>query len=209
MNKTALGVVAGVLIGATGVAPTSAIAASPAKAVASNPWAAVTAAMMPDAIRAIEQATAGRVLEIRFRMWRGAVGFIAVVGKPDDTISHVSIAIPDLRVVVIAEADIPDWMAPWTVRADKKSIWKAKIPLADAVGRAEEMVGGVAVDADVAKPLTGDNAVLAYNVEIVKDGRPQRIVIDAETGQTIADPEPLLEAWKPEDALMRSLHMTP
>jgi hypothetical protein len=51
--------------------------------------------------------------------------------------------------------------------------------------------------------------VLAYNIEIVKDGRPQRIVIDAETGQTIANPEPLLEAWKPEDALMRSLHITP
>ena len=165
--------------------------------------------MLPDAIRATETASGGRVLEIRFRTWEGAVGFTAVVANRDDTVSHVSVAIPELKVVVIAAADIPDWMAPWQVRADKRSIWKAKIPLADAVVMAQQMTGGVPVDAGLAKPLTADNAVLAYNIEIVKDGRPQRVVIDAETGRKIANPDAILEAWKPEDALMRSLMMKP
>ena len=60
-----------------------------------------------------------------------------------------------------------------------------------------------------AKSVAADNAVLSYNIEIVKDGRPQRVVIDAETGGKVANPDTSLEAWKPEDALMRSLKMKP
>ena len=211
MSSRTFAIVAGVLIGTCGIlGQAPAVAAPPeAEAVAASPWAAVTAAMLPDAIRAIETASGGRVLEIRFRTWQGAVGFTAVVANRDDTVSHVSVAIPELKVVVIAAADIPDWMAPWQVRADKRSIWKAKIPLADAVVMAQKMTGGVPVDAGLAKPLTADNAVLSYNIEIVKDGRPQRVVIDAETGGKVANPDTSLEAWKPEDALMRSLKMKP
>ena len=52
----------------------------------------------------------------------------------------------------------------------------------------------------------GDNAVLAYNVELIKDGKPKRVVIDAVTGLPIANPEPLLDPWTPEKALYESLH---
>ena len=211
MSSRTFAIVAGVLIGTCGIlGQAPAVAAPPeAEAVAASPWAAVTAATRrldrPDCVGQ----HGGRVLEIRFRTWEGAVGFTAVVANRDDTVSHVSVAIPELKVVVIAAADIPDWMAPWQVRADKRSIWKAKIPLADAVVMAQKMTGGVPVDAGLAKPLTADNAVLSYNIEIVKDGRPQRVVIDAETGGKVANPDTSLEAWKPEDALMRSLKMKP
>jgi hypothetical protein len=36
-------------------------------------------------------------------------------------------------------------------------------------------------------------------------GKPDRVVIDAVTGQAIADPEPLLDAWTPEKELYESL----
>jgi uncharacterized membrane protein YkoI len=100
-------------------------------------------------------------------------------------------------------------MAPWSLRADRKSILKAKVRLSDAVIQAEQIRHGVAVDAGLAQPLSGGNDVLAYNIEVVENGRPRRVVIDAQTGERIADPQPLLQGWTPEEALMQSLKMTP
>jgi uncharacterized membrane protein YkoI len=175
-----------------------------APAAATNPWALVSATALGATVQAIEAATGGKVLEIRWGMAAdGTLVWQAVVAK-GDTISRMTIG-ADGRAMVVAETDVPEWTAEWTLRADKTSIQRAKVPLADAVAMAARMTGGIPVDAGVAKPLTGTNAVLAYNIEVIVDGRPQRVVIDAVTGQKIADPQSLLDAWSPEEAFMKTL----
>jgi hypothetical protein len=179
--------------------PSSATAAE-----TNNPWASVDRTNLTDAIAAIEQASGGKVLEIRFNYRPGVVGYDAVVAK-NAVISHVHIAAaPPHKVVAIAETDRPAWMVNWILKADMRSIQQAKLPLTDAVAKAEQIAGAPAVDAGLAKPLTGDNAVLAYNVEVIKDGKPRRIVIDAMTGDSIANPDSLLDTWSPEEALYHS-----
>ncbi len=145
------------------------------------------------------------MLEIRFGYRSGVVGYDAVVAK-NAVISHVHIsAAPPHKVVAVAETDRPAWMVSWILKADMRSIQRAKLSLTDAVAKAEQITGAPAVDAALAKPLTADNAVLAFNVEVIKNGKPQRIVIDAVTGDTIANPDPLLDTWSPEEALYHSL----
>ena len=81
----------------------------------------------------------------------------------------------------------------------------SKLSLAQAVVKAEETAHAPAVDAGVAAPLTAGNTVLGYNVQVIQNDRPQRLVIDAMTGQPIEDPDQFLEAWTPEHALSESL----
>ena len=169
-----------------------------------NPWKLVTKETLPLAVVAAEKFSGGRVLEIRFRTHHGVPGFDAVVAK-NRAFSHLRIDIPSNRVAVIAETEIPAWMASWVLKADARSLEKARLHLADAVLKAEEIADAPAVDAGIAKPLTGDNAVLAYDVEVIRNNRPERVVIDAVTGLKIADPDQLLEGWTPEQALHESL----
>ena len=173
-------------------------------AAETNPWAGVTDRSLVDAIQAFEKFSGGKVLEIRFRNRHGTAGFDAVIAK-GDVISNLSLGVGS-DVIAVAEIEVPQWMVDWKLRKYQESIAKAKIPLTDAVLKAEQIDRGPAVDAGLAKPLTADNAVLAYNVELIKGGKPDRVVIDAVTGQVIADPEPLLGAWTPEKELYESLH---
>lgn len=176
-----------------------------AGAAVGNPWKMVDKQTLPLAIAAAEAFSGGRVLEIRFGVHHGVPGFDAVVAKAG-AFGHVRIDLPANRATAIAETQIPAWMADWLLKADARSLAKAKLRLSDAVLVAEKMADAPAVDAGVAKPLTGGNAVLAYDVEAIRGGRPERVVIDAITGQKIADPQPLLQGWTPEQALYDSLH---
>jgi hypothetical protein len=186
-------------------APWTLVHAQPAVvAVVDNPWTLVTKQTLPIAIAAAEKFSGGRVLEMRFRARSGVLGFDAVIAK-DGAFSHLRIDIPSNVVTVIAETELPEWMANWVLKADAKSLEKAKLHLVDAVLKAEEIADAPAVDAGIAKPLTGSNAVLAYDVEVIKDGRPERVVIDAVTGLKIANPQSLLDTWTPEEALYQSL----
>jgi hypothetical protein len=178
--------------------------AQPVAAAVNNPWKLVDKQTLPLAIAAAEAFSGGRVLEIRFGVHHGVPGFDAVVAKAG-AFGHVRIDLPSNRATTIAETEIPSWMADWLLKADARSLAKAKLRLSDAVRVAEKMANAPAVDAGVAKPLTGDNAVLAYDVEVIRGGRPQRVVIDAITGQKIADPQPLLQGWTPEQALYDSM----
>jgi hypothetical protein len=169
-----------------------------------NPWNLVDKQTLPLAIAAVEKSSGGRVLEIRFRVLRGAPGFDAVVAK-SGAFSHLRIAIPSNTVAEISEVDIPDWMANWVLKADAGSLAQAKLHLVDAVEKAEQITDGAAVDAGVAAPLTADNRVLAYDVEVIKSEKPVRLAIDASTGDPIANPDALLASWTPEKALYESL----
>lgn len=62
----------------------------------------------------------------------------------------------------------------------------------------EQATHAPAVDVALAKPLTGFNRVLAYEVEVVPNGTPERVAIDGRTGQLLADPRSELTPWTPE-----------
>jgi hypothetical protein len=169
-----------------------------------SPWKLVTKATLPHAIAAFEAYSGGRVLEVRFGAHGDVPGFDAVIAKAG-AFSHLRVDIPANVVAVIAEADVPAWMASWILKADAKSLEKAKLHLVEAVVKAETMKDTPAVDAGIAAPLSGENDVLAYNIELIKNNQPERVVIDAVTGLKIANPDSLLEDWAPEKALHESL----
>jgi hypothetical protein len=172
-----------------------------------NPWKLVNKQTLPLAIVAAEKFSGGRALEAGFRVRQSVPGFDAVTAKAA-AFSRVRIDIPSNVAAAIAEADVPAWMANWVLKAYAKSLAKAKLSLGDAVVKAEEIADAPAVDAAIAKPLTADNAVLAYDVEVIKNNRPERVAIDAVTGEQIENPDPVLESWTPEKALYESLKKT-
>lgn len=151
---------------------------------------------LTNAIKAIEQSVGGRVLEVRLLHSHGP-GFAAVVSKGQDLI-NVRYTEPSRQVDKLAVSETPQWMTDWMLREDAKDIRKATVAPADAVQKVQQAMGAPAVDIGLARPLSGGNSVLAYNVEVVKDGTPQRVAIDANTGQMIADPQSLLTPWTPE-----------
>lgn len=156
----------------------------------------VTNSSLTQAIAAAESASGGKVVEIRYRVAAGAPGFDAIAAK-GGTFSHLRIATPSNKVTPVQKSDIP-WRGNWTLRADAKDLADAKLTLSDAVMKAEQITGGPASAAGVAAPLSGDNAVLAYNVKLYKDNDPRRVVIDAVTGAPIENPT-AFEDWAPPE----------
>jgi hypothetical protein len=76
-------------------------------------------------------------------------------------------------------------------------IHMAKLPLANAIGMAERKAKEPAVGAALAKPLSGSNAVPAYNVEVMRGQKRERIALNAITAAPIANPDPPYEEWSP------------
>ena len=62
------------------------------------------------------------------------------------------------------------------------SIVKAEVPLEQAIIKVEALANAPAIDAGVAKPLSGTNAVLAYFVETAKGKSRGHFAVDAMTG---------------------------
>ncbi len=186
------------LIGAGALLAAASLQMAAAQPAGDNRWAAVNGDSLSAAIHNIE-AQGGRVLEIRFHQSAdGGPHYDAVVAHGDQ-ISRVTAGLrPEDQVVTFSEQVMPTWMSGFALKADQRSLRQAKIPLASAVAMADQMLGGSAVDAGIAKPLGGDNSVLAYNIEVIKNGVPIRVAIDAVTGQQIADPDTVLGAWTPE-----------
>jgi uncharacterized membrane protein YkoI len=58
---------------------------------------------------------------------------------------------------------------------------QVKRTLAEAIATAESQTGGKAVEAK----LEQENGTLAFEVEILKDGAFQKLVLDAKTGQVL------------------------
>jgi hypothetical protein len=101
------------------------------------------------------------------------------------------------EVTKIAIKEVPAWMLDWKLTAYVKSIEKATVPLTKAIADAESIARAPAIGAGLAKPLTGTNQVLAYNVELLAHGKRTRIAIDATSGAKIANPDELYEPWTP------------
>jgi uncharacterized membrane protein YkoI len=156
---------------------------------------------LPHAIAAIETKTGGRVMDIRYEGDSGQPVYDAVVVTPHD----VGVA------RIYGETGTPSGIADefsiasldWKQRSDVTSFNKATVPLSAAIENVEQLSGGHVVDAGLAKPLTPDNDVLAYNVEYAMNGTLHTVAIDATTGEVIADPDALgLSEADPSDFLL-------
>lgn len=147
----------------------------------------VTAVSLPSAIAAIEAKAGGKVMNIRFEDDGGAPVYDAVVVTPHE-VGVARVYARTGNVSGIDDDKTSNLSLKWEQRRDVTSFAKATIPLSTAIETAEQIAGAPAVNAGLAKPLTPTNDVLAYNIEVVKDGQVERIAVDANTDQIIADP---------------------
>jgi uncharacterized membrane protein YkoI len=154
------------------------------------------------AAAALEQSTGGRVLEVRLANAPGAPAFEAAIARKGGVL-YVRIESPGDNVTEIKARDLPPWLLNYHMEAYMRSISKTQVPLDAAIKKAEERDNAPAIDAGIAKPLSGTNAVLAYFVETMKGSTRHDSAIDATTGAPIANPDELFEGRKPVDLAKR------
>ena len=148
------------------------------------------------AAAAVEKDTGGRILEIRLADDTGAPAFEAALTK-DGTIVYMRIASPSDDVSEIEVSQLPHWLQNYQLDAYRRSVSKARVAIDQAITKAEQNDQSPAIDAGIAKPLGGTNAVLAYFVETIKGGKRNQLAVDATTGAMIANPESLYEPHTP------------
>ena len=156
------------------------------------------------AAAALEKSTGGRVLEVRVANRAGAPAFEAAIAR-HDAVLYMRIESPSDNVTEIKAADLPPWLLNYHMEAYIRSISKTQVPLDAAIVKAEARDNAPAVDAGIAKPLSGTNAVLAYFVETMKGSTRNELAIDATTGAFIANPDELYEPHTPVDLARRLL----
>ena len=196
------------LLGISLVALLSTSAQSQVVVVVSNPayYESVTRSALAEAVEALEDETRGKVLEIRFARDADDEASFEVVLVADDELVYMR-AYPVTDILEVLEiAELPPWMAGWTLTAYMRSIAKAEVPLTAAILQAEEVEDAPAIAAGLANPLSATTAVLAYNIELIRGDRPMRVAIDARTGRRIANPEALYERWTPTELVRRTIH---
>jgi hypothetical protein len=193
MSKISLGLaLASVLALSAGAAGAQSVAQPPRPAADMK---GVTGApgSLADTIAAIERTTGGRVIEIRLTKADGVSGFHAVVARGGRVI-FVHAAANQTDAVELDRASVPDWMLHWRDRADVQQAAQAKVSLADAIRTAEQARGAPAVAAGIAPTASNPtSAVRAYNVLVDNHGAVQRVAVDDDTGDVIANPRAL--AW--------------
>src|ERR1700729_335340 len=118
------------------------------------------------AVQALERRTGGKGLEIRLSDEPGDISFDAAIAKGEELLDMHIAGIND-AVTSIDIAQLPEWMVGRKLTEYMRSIYKAKLPLADAIDMAERKSKKPAGGAGFAQPLSGTNAVLAYNVEVM------------------------------------------
>ena len=163
------------------------------------------------AAASFETTTGGRVLEIRLADKTGTALFEAVVLMKDDTVRYMRVASPNDEVTEIAVEDLPRWLVNYnhSLEAYVRSAPKAEVPIDQAIVKAEDRAHAPAVDAGIAKPLDGANAVLAYFVETINGSRRDEFAVDAMTGQFIANPDSLYAQHTPVELARRLAALTP
>jgi uncharacterized membrane protein YkoI len=154
------------------------------------------------AAAALEKSTGGRVLEVRVANKAGTPAFEAAVAR-HDAVLYMRIEAPSDNVTEIKATDLPPWLLNYHMEAYIRSISKTEVPIDQAIMKAEARDNAPAIDAGIAKPLSGTNAVLAYFVETMKGSTRHESAIDATTGAFIANPDELYEAHTPVDLARR------
>ena len=183
-----------------------------AATLSATPWAWVQAASpivpmgaLAHATTELERESGGKVLEIRLVDEQGDPSFEAAL-TVDDAIHYMRIASVTANITEITVRELPEWLANYRLEAYMKSIEKARVPLAEAVGQVEQTAKAPAIAAGVAKPLSGGNAVLAYYVETMLGKKQEIHAIDATNGRMIANPEAVYEPRTPIKLLRRLAH---
>jgi uncharacterized membrane protein YkoI len=148
----------------------------------------VAATSLPKAIATIEAKTHGKVMNIRFEDdGKGTPIYDAVVVAPH-AVGLARFYARTGEVSGIGDDKTSDSRLKWEQLGDVKSFAKATTSLSKAIATAEQAAGAPAINAGLAKRLTPTNDVLAYNIEVLKDGRAERIAVDANSDEVIADP---------------------
>jgi uncharacterized membrane protein YkoI len=150
----------------------------------------------------LEKDTGAKILEIRLADETGEPAFEAALTK-DGTVAYMRIASPSDDVTEIEVNHLPHWLQNYQLDAYRRSVSKAQVPIDAAITKAEQSDRAPAIDAGVAKPLGGTNAVLAYFVETIKGSRRNQLAVDATTGAMIANPQSLYEAHTPVELARR------
>jgi len=135
-----------------------------------DPELVVPMGALAQAAAALEQSTGGRVLEVRLANAGGAPAFEAAIAQ-HDAVVYMRIESPGDNATEIKVRELPPWLLNYHMDAYVRSISKAQIPLDEAIVKAEARDSAPAIDAGIAKPLSGTNAVLAYFVETMKGPR--------------------------------------
>ncbi|MDB6107296.1 MAG: hypothetical protein JWO52_7295 [Gammaproteobacteria bacterium] len=154
------------------------------------------------AAAALEKSTGGRVLEVRVANKAGTPAFEAAIAR-HDAVLYMRIEAPGDNVTEIKATDLPPWLLNYHMEAYIRSISKTEVPIDQAIMKAEARDNAPAIDAGIAKPLSGTNAVLAYFVETMKGSTRHESAVDATTGAFIANPDELYEAHTPVDLARR------
>jgi len=154
------------------------------------------------AAEVFQEDTGGKVLEIRLADIVGAPGFEAALLK-NGGILYMRIASPDAHVTEIDVKSLPPWLLNYPLEAYSRSAVRAQVPIQVAIAKAEKRNDAPAIDAGIAKPLGGDNAVLAYFVETLNGSRREDLAVDATTGVFIENPQSLFETHTPVELARR------
>jgi len=151
---------------------------------------------LASAAAALEKDTGARILEIRLADETGAPAFEAALTK-DGSVVYMRISFPGYDVSEIEVSHLPRWLQNYQLDAYRRSVSKARVAIDQAITKAEQKDQSPAIDAGIAKPLGGTNAVLAYFVETIKGSKRNELAVDATTGAMIANPESLYESHTP------------
>ena len=170
---------------------------------APGPWAGIAHATLPQAADILEQATGDALIEIRATCTPGAAGFVAVMASRDAFL-RIRVSVRGDGGAHVEAVNIPRRLLGHEGRAYIRSSGSARLAPSDAIRIAEAVTGATADHARLTNPLSPGNAVLGYLVE-GGTGRshPFRIVIDAESGNVIANPVTLLDHRSPEQLVSR------
>jgi uncharacterized membrane protein YkoI len=167
-----------------------------------DPGTVVPIGALAHAADAFQEETGGKVLEIRLADTAGAADFEAAVLK-NGGVLYMRIASPDEHVTEIDVKNLPPWLLNYHLEAYARSAVRAQVPIQEAIAKAEKHNDAPAIDAGIAKPLGGDNAVLAYFVETLNGSRREDLAIDATTGVFIENPQSLFETHTPVELARR------
>ena len=154
------------------------------------------------AVTAIETSFGGKVLEVRLADETGEPAFEAAVSK-NHAIVYLRIASVSDDITEIKVSALPSWLINYHLEAYMRSIERARVPLAEAIVKAEQRASAPAIGAGLAKPLSGTNAVLAYFVETIAGRKRELLAVDAKSGAFIENPEELYEPHTPVKLVRR------
>ncbi len=143
-------------------------------------------------IARLEQATGGRVVDVRFSNLHGTPGYHAVV-VTNRQVKFFHIEDKSANFAEIDEHGGPIWMLGARSRADVYLAKHAPISLTAAIRTAEQSVEGApALAAGIARSASNPSSdVHAYTVLLSAHGRIRSVSIDDSSGEVIANPASL------------------